>query len=78
MDAVRTKLEALGYEPADWQLSVTEEFVAEFERSYGLRLPAEYRNFLLAQRALALARGEHETARALQASILDLEHSFAH
>jgi len=39
---------------------------------------SEYRNFLLAQSALALARGEHETARALQASILDLEHSFAH
>lgn len=48
MDAVRAKLDALRYTPADWQLPVTEEYVAEFEREYGLRLPAEYRAFLLA------------------------------
>ena len=48
MEAVRVKLEALGYTPADWQLPVTEEFVAEFERDRDLRLPAEYRAFLLA------------------------------
>ncbi|MBX9622943.1 MAG: SMI1/KNR4 family protein [Gemmataceae bacterium] len=48
MDVIRAKLEALGYAPADWQLPVTEEFVAGFERDYGLRLPAEYRAFLLA------------------------------
>ncbi len=48
MEVVRAKLEALGYTPADWQLPVTEEFVAEFERERGLRLPAEYRAFLLA------------------------------
>jgi hypothetical protein len=42
MDAIRAKLEALGYAPADWQLPVTEEFVIEFERDYGLRLPPEY------------------------------------
>jgi Flp pilus assembly protein TadD len=38
---------------------------------------SEYRSYLLAQRALALASGEHETVRALEASILDLEQSFA-
>jgi hypothetical protein len=48
MEAIRAKLEALGYAPADWQLPVTEEFVTGFEREYGLRLPAEYRAFLLA------------------------------
>jgi hypothetical protein len=48
MEATRAKLEALRYKPADWQLPVTEEFVAEFEREHGLRLPAEYRTFLLA------------------------------
>ncbi len=48
MEAVRAKLDALGYVPADWQLPVTEEFVVEFEREAGLRLPAEYRDFLLA------------------------------
>jgi len=47
VEAIRTKLGALGYAPADWQLPVTEEFVAEFERDDGLRLPTEYRNFLL-------------------------------
>jgi hypothetical protein len=47
LDPVRAKLEALGYHPADWQLPVTEEFVAGFEREYGLRLPREYRDFLL-------------------------------
>jgi hypothetical protein len=47
VEAVRSKLDALGYAPADWQLPVTEEFVAAFERDYGVRLPAEYRNFLL-------------------------------
>ena len=47
MEAVRAKLEALGYRPADWQRPVTEEFVAELEHEYGLRLPAEYRAFLL-------------------------------
>jgi hypothetical protein len=48
VEAVRRKLEALGYAPADWQLPVTEEFVAEFERDRDLRLPTEYRAFLLA------------------------------
>lgn len=48
MEVIRAKLEALQYTPADWQLPVTEEFVAEFEREYALRLPAEYRAFLLA------------------------------
>jgi hypothetical protein len=48
VDAVRSKLEALGYHSPDWQLPVTEEFVAEFEQEYRLRLPAEYREFLLA------------------------------
>lgn len=48
MDAIRAKLGALRYKPADWQLPVTEEFVTEFEREYGLRLPVEYRKFLLA------------------------------
>src|SRR4051812_18261282 len=48
VDAIRTKLEALRYKPADWQLPATEEFVAEFERECSLRLPAEYREFLLA------------------------------
>ena len=38
----------------------------EFHRS-------EYRSFLLAQRALALACGEHETARSLTASLVDLD-----
>jgi hypothetical protein len=47
-EVVRRKLEALDYHPADWQLPVTEAFVAEFERDRGLRLPAEYRAFLLA------------------------------
>jgi tetratricopeptide (TPR) repeat protein len=36
--------------------------------------PSEYRSYLLTQRALALAGGEHEAARALEASILDLEY----
>jgi hypothetical protein len=45
--AIRAKLEALGYAPAKWQLPVTEEFAAVFERDYQLRLPAEYRAFLL-------------------------------
>src|SRR4051794_27239627 len=40
------KLAALGYAPADWQLPVTEAYIADFERDYGLRLPAEYRAFL--------------------------------
>lgn len=48
MENIRAKLEALRYKPADWQLSVTDEFVAEFEREYDLRLPNEYRAFLLA------------------------------
>jgi hypothetical protein len=48
VEAIRAKLEALRYKPADWQLPVTEEFVAEFESEYGLQLPAEYRAFLLA------------------------------
>src|SRR5687767_2538877 len=47
MAAFRKQLEALGYAPADWQLPVTEEYVAAFERDYGLILPAEYRAFLL-------------------------------
>jgi hypothetical protein len=46
-EGVRAKLIALGYAPADWQLPVTEEFVAAFERDLELRLPAEYRHFLL-------------------------------
>lgn len=48
METVRTKLEALGYGPTEWQLPVTEEFVVAFEREYGLQLPTEYRAFLLA------------------------------
>jgi hypothetical protein len=48
VEAVRRKLEALGYAPADWELPVTEEFVAEFERDRDLRLHADYRAFLLA------------------------------
>jgi len=48
VDAILAKLKALRYHPADWQLPVTEEFVAEFEREYGFRLPAEYREFLIA------------------------------
>ena len=48
MEATCAKLNALRYKPADWQLPATEEFVAEFEREYGLRLPVEYRAFLLA------------------------------
>jgi hypothetical protein len=47
VEAIRAKLEALRYKPADWQMPVTEEFVATFEREYGLRLSAEYRAFLL-------------------------------
>lgn len=46
-DATRTKLNALGYKPAEWQLPVTERFVADFEQQYQLKLPAEYRAFLL-------------------------------
>jgi tetratricopeptide (TPR) repeat protein len=38
---------------------------------------SEYRSFLLTQRVLALATGEPDTARALEASILDLERSTA-
>ena len=38
---------------------------------------SEYRSFLLAQRALALASEEHETVRTLDASLRDLEHSAA-
>lgn len=48
MESVRAKLDALGYIPTDWQLPVTEEFVSEFERENRLRLPSEYRDFLLA------------------------------
>jgi hypothetical protein len=47
VEGIRNKLGSLGYKPADWQLPVTEEFVTEFEREQGLRLPAEYRQFLL-------------------------------
>jgi hypothetical protein len=47
MAGFRAQLKALGYAPADWQLPVTEEYVGEFERDYRLRLPAEYRAFLL-------------------------------
>src|SRR5262249_4651298 len=47
VEAVRAKLDALGYRPGDWQLPVTDGFVAGFERDYDLRLPVEYRNFLL-------------------------------
>ncbi len=47
MESIRNKLESLGYSPTDWQLPITEEFVAKFERNYVLRLPAEYRDFLL-------------------------------
>jgi hypothetical protein len=46
VNAFRAKLEALGYAPASGQLPVTEQFVTELERAYGLRLPAEYRTFL--------------------------------
>lgn len=38
---------------------------------------SEYRSFLLAQRALALASEEHETVRTLDASLRDLERSAA-
>src|SRR5205814_7105925 len=48
VEAIRAKLEALRYKSAEWKLPVTEQFVADFEREYGLRLPAEYREFLLA------------------------------
>ena len=41
----------------------------EFHRS-------EYRSFLLAQRALALAGGEHETVRSLSASLAELDKAF--
>lgn len=39
---------------------------------------SEYRSFLMAQCHLALASGERDAARSLQASILNLEQSFAH
>jgi tetratricopeptide (TPR) repeat protein len=38
---------------------------------------SEYRTFLLSQRALALATGEHEAARALAESVRELEQDFA-
>ena len=38
---------------------------------------SEYRSYLLSQRVLALASGEHETARTLEASILDLARAMA-
>jgi hypothetical protein len=47
MEVFRAKLESLGYVPADWQLPVTEAYIADFERDYGLRLPDDYRSFLL-------------------------------
>ena len=46
-EALRSKLKTLGYEPAEWQLPVAEGFVADFERTHELTLPAEYRAFLL-------------------------------
>jgi len=46
-DTAREKLQRLGYEPAEWQLPNTEERIGDFEQQYGLRLPAEYRQFLL-------------------------------
>ena len=38
---------------------------------------SEYRSFMLAQRALALASQDHDTVRALDESLLDLERSFS-
>lgn len=46
-DTIRARLTALGYEPAEWQLPVTKSFITDFERQYQLKLPAEYRTFLL-------------------------------
>lgn len=46
-DTLATKLKTLGYEPAEWHLPVTEEFVTQFESELRFRLPKEYRNFLL-------------------------------
>lgn len=46
-DTIRAKLIALGYKPAKSQLPVTKRFVVEFEQKYQLKLPAEYRAFVL-------------------------------
>jgi len=39
---------------------------------------SEYRSFLIAQHQLALASGEHNIARSVKASILDLQQNFGH
>lgn len=37
---------------------------------------SEYRSFMLAQRAMALAQGEHQAMRALDETLLDIERRF--
>ena len=38
---------------------------------------SEYRSFMLAQRAMALAQGEHEAVRAMDETLLDIERRFS-
>jgi len=47
MDKIATKLETLGYRPCVYRIPATEALITEFERTFELRLPPDYGDFLL-------------------------------
>jgi len=47
MDEFAAKLASLGFELPKWQLPPSEALVVEFEKSFSLSLPTDYRGFLV-------------------------------
>jgi len=46
-DSFETKLEHLGFHIPEWCLSSSEALVREYEKRFSLKLPGDYRNFLV-------------------------------
>jgi hypothetical protein len=46
-DKLAAKIESLGFKLPKWNLPPTEDLVCEFEKRFGLTLPADFRGFLV-------------------------------